>query len=238
MIDLDHAAFGTKIKNRTLPGQQARSPAKPLLRPAGKCSPAWRIELPGRLRQRKKRVEWGVLKFPLLAACGALALGAFAGCASPGLPPLRTVGHVDMDRYLGRWYVIANIPYFLENGKVASYDTYARRPDGKLDNLFTFRRGGLDAPEQSWHGTAWVTNTATNAEWKVRFIWPFSSTYLVLELDPDYRWAVVGTPGRGLLWILARERQMSAADYEHVLTLTERQGYDRTKIIRVPQPGP
>ncbi len=179
-----------------------------------------------------------MLKFSLLTTCGALVLGAFAGCSSPALPPLRTVGHVDMDRYLGRWYVIANIPYFLENGKVASYDTYAKRPDGKLDNIFTFRPGGLNAPEKSWHGTAWVTNTTTNAEWKVRFIWPFSSTYLVLELDPDYRWAVVGTPGRGLLWILARERQMSGADYEHVLALIERQGYDRTKINPVPQPGP
>lgn len=111
-----------------------------------------------------------MLKFSLLTTCGALVLGAFAGCSSPALPPLRTVGHVDMDRYLGRWYVIANIPYFLENGKVASYDTYAKRPDGKLDNIFTFRPGGLNAPEKSWHGTAWVTNTTTNAEWKVRFI--------------------------------------------------------------------
>jgi apolipoprotein D and lipocalin family protein len=190
------------------------------------------------LHYAKQSVEWGMLKLPLFTASGALALGALAGCASPVLPPLRTVRHVDMDRYLGRWYVIANIPYFLENGKVASYDTYARRSDGKLDNIFTFRKGGFDAPEQSWHGTAWVTNTTTNAEWKVRFIWPFSSTYLVLELDPDYRWAVVGTPGRGLLWILARERQMSALDYEHVITIIERQGYNRSKIVPVPQPTP
>ena len=179
-----------------------------------------------------------MLKFHLVTVGGALALGALAGCSSPVMPPLRTVAHVDMDRYLGRWNVIANIPYFLENGKVASYDTYAKRPDGKLDNIFTFRKGSFVAPEQSWHGTAWVTNTTTNAEWKVRFIWPFYSTYLVLELDPDYRWAVVGTPGRDLLWILARDRQMSAADYEHVLSLIEKQGYDRTKIKPVPQPAP
>ncbi len=150
--------------------------------------------------------------------------------------PLRTVSHVDLDRYLGRWYVIANIPYFLEKGKVASYDTYAKRPDGKLDNIFTFRDGGFDAPEKSWHGTAWVTNATTNAEWKVRFIWPLTSTYLVLELDPDYRWAVVGTPGRNLLWILARERHISADEYERILGLIEKQGYDRSKIALVPQP--
>lgn len=151
-------------------------------------------------------------------------------------PPLRTVPHVDMDRYVGRWNVIANIPYFLENGKVASYDTYARRPDGKLVNNFTFRKGSLDAPEQTWHGTAWVVNTETNAEWKVRFIWPFTSTYLVLELDPDYRWAVVGTPGRGLLWILARDHRLPDATYELILARIKAQGYDPAKLAKVPQP--
>lgn len=151
-------------------------------------------------------------------------------------PPLHTVAHVDLDRYLGRWYVIANIPYFLEKGKIASFDTYAKRPDGKLDNIFTFREGSFDAPEKSWRGTAWVTNSTTNAEWKVRFLWPLTSTYLVLELDPDYRWAVVGTPSRSLLWVLARERQLSAADYAQILGLLEKQGYDRTKIVPVPQP--
>jgi apolipoprotein D and lipocalin family protein len=178
-----------------------------------------------------------VFKLRLLTAGSALALGALAGCASTPLVPLRTVAHVDLDRYLGRWHVIANIPYFLENGKVASYDTYAKRPDGKLDNIFTFRKGRFDAPEESWRSTAWVTNPTTNAEWKVRFVWPFATTYLVLELDPAYRWAVVGTPGRNLLWILARERQMSATDYEHVLTLIAKQGYDRTKLKPVPQPA-
>jgi len=151
--------------------------------------------------------------------------------------PPRTVNHVDLDRYMGRWYVIANIPYLLEKGKVASFDSYARRPDGRLDNIFTFREGSLDAPEKSWKGVAWITNPETDAEWKVRFVWPFTSTYLVLELDPDYRWAVVGTPGRGLLWILARERRLSPADYEHILQLIERQGYDRTKLALVPQPA-
>jgi apolipoprotein D and lipocalin family protein len=146
------------------------------------------------------------------------------------------VAHVDLDRFLGRWYVIANIPYFLERGKVASYDTYARRPDGKLDNIFTFREGGFDAPEKSWHGTAWVTNPATNAEWKVQFLWPLRTTYLILELDPDYRWAVVGTAGRGLLWVLARERRLPAADYERILQRIEAQGYDRNRIAPVPQP--
>jgi len=152
-------------------------------------------------------------------------------------PPLRTVDHVDMDRYVGRWYVIANIPYFLEKGKVASYETYAKRPDGKLVNNFTFRKDSFDAPEKTWHGSAWVVNKTTNAEWKVRFVWPFTSTYLVLELDPDYKWAVVGTPGRGLLWILARDRQLPEATYDAIIDRIRAQGYDPSVIAKVPQPA-
>jgi len=78
-------------------------------------------------------------------------------------------------------------------------------------------------------------NIRTNAEWKVRFLWPFTSTYLVLELDPDYRWAVVGTPGRGLLWILARDRQLPAATYAAILERIRAQGYDPAQLAKVPQ---
>lgn len=158
------------------------------------------------------------------------------GCASTSeKTPLRTVDHVDLDHYLGRWYVIANIPYFFENGKVASYDTYTRRSDGKLGNNFTFRKGSFDAPEKTWHGTAEVVNTETNAEWKIQFVWPISSTLLVLELDPDYEWAVVGTPNRSLLWILARDRQLSDETYDAILKRIGAQGYDPNKIAKVPQ---
>lgn len=165
----------------------------------------------------------------------AAVLALLSGCATQ--PPLQTVAHVDLPRYSGRWYVIANIPYFLERGKVASYDTYALRPDGTLENNFTFRRESLSAPEVTWHGTARVTNPTTNAEWSVRFIWPFSADYRVIDLDPDYRWAVVGHPSRDLLWILARERQLPDELYQTIVQRTARQGYDPSRIAKVPQPA-
>lgn len=80
-----------------------------------------------------------------------------------------------------------------------------------------------------------MVNTRTNAEWKVRFVWPFTAMYLVLELDPDYRWAAVGTPGQGLLWVLARERQMTDATYAEILERIRAQGYDPARLAKVPQ---
>ncbi len=167
-----------------------------------------------------------------------LILVAFSltGCATSPTS-VHTVPHVDLKRYLGNWYVIANIPYVLEKGKVATYDTYSMRPDGRMDNVFTFRKGSLTAPEKSWHGVAWVANHESNAEWKVRFLWPLYSTYLVLELDPEYRWAVVATPGHKLLWVLARQRHLDDTTYAEILQRIAAQGYDPKRLAKVPQPA-
>jgi len=177
-------------------------------------------KIPGRLAIRR------------LLTFGALFL---AGCTTTP-PATRTVAGLDLNRYLGKWYVIANIPYLLEKGKVASYDTYSMRPDGRMNNFFTFRKGSLDAPEHTWHGVAWVVNRESNAEWRVRFLWPFYATYLVLELDPQYRWAVVATPGHNLLWVLARESRLDEVTYSMILQRIAAQGYDTNCLRQVPQP--
>jgi len=176
---------------------------------------------------------WPVGKQLLSLGCLAVLLG---GCATAP-PPTRTVDHVDLNRYLGKWYVIANIPYVLEKGKVASFDTYSMRPDGRMNNIFTFRKKSLTAPEKSWHGVAWVVNRESNAEWRVRFLWPFYSTYLVLELDAQYRWAVVATPGHKLLWVLARAPQLDETTYAEILQRIAAQGYDTNLLHQVSQPA-
>ena len=179
-----------------------------------------------------RKLKFGQLPIKWLLALAAVVL---AGCTTTP-PATRTVAKVDLNRYLGKWYVIANIPYLLEKGKVASYDTYSTRRDGRMNNIFTFRKSSLDAPEKSWHGIAWVVNRESNAEWRVRFLWPFYATYLVLELDPDYRWAVVATPGHKLLWVLARERQLNETTYSVILQRIAGQGYDTNHLNKVPQP--
>lgn len=163
------------------------------------------------------------------------SLLGLSACADPR-PPLVTVPSVDLDRYLGTWYVIANIPYFLEDGKVATADRYAKRPDGRFEITYIFRRGSFDAPEEEWHGVAWLPDPADTARWKVRFLWPLSADYLIIDLDSDYRWAVVGHPSRDYFWILARDRHLDPATYAGILTRAKAQGYDTTRVKAVPQP--
>lgn len=174
-----------------------------------------------------------------LAIAGTVAL-SLSSCSimNDSLPPLQTVEHVDLERYMGDWYVIAHIPYALEKGKVGTLDRYALRPDGRIDNIYLFRKGSLDAPLKQWKGVAWVHNQETNAEWRIQFVWPLRVPYFVVGLDPDYQWSLIGYPNRKLAWILARKPMMDDALYESMLDRLEAQGYDRSLIVKVPQRVP
>ena len=135
-------------------------------------------------------------------------LGGFlmvAGCASSTterlhLPPLRTVAHVDLSRYLGTWCEIASFPQRFQRGCTATTAIYTPRDDGKIDVLNRCRKDALDGPEKSAHGPARVDH-ATNAKLEVSFFRPFWGDYWIIDLADDYSYAVVGHPGRDYLWI-------------------------------------
>jgi apolipoprotein D and lipocalin family protein len=168
-----------------------------------------------------------------------LALTTLCACSSmknaTALPPLKTVPHVDLPRYMGDWYVFSHIPYSLEKGKVGTLDRYALRPDGKIDNIFLFRKGSLDAPLQAWNGVAWVADKTTNAEWRVQFIWPLRVPYLIIDLDKDYQWSVIGYPNRKLAWVLSRQPTLDPETYAGILKRLTAQGYDTSLLKQIPQ---
>lgn len=178
---------------------------------------------------------------PLILATLVLQLVA---CTSthPPMPvssaPARrptTVPHVDLPRYMGEWQVIAHVPYFLERGKVDTSDIYKLRSDGQIDNIYQFRKRTLDAPLQQWKARAWVVNKESNAEWKLQFLWPLTTTYLVVDLDPDYQWSVVTIPSRKLIWILARDRTLPDATYTGIVQRLQAAGFETSKLAKVPQ---
>ena len=170
----------------------------------------------------------------------ALVLGAgpvLATAARAGDRPLEVVPHVDLRRYLGTWYEIATIPQRFQKGCVGVTAEYALRNDGDIDVVNTCRQDTLDGKVRSVRGKAWVVDKATNAKLKVRFFWPFSGAYWIIELDPEYRWAVVGHPGRGYLWILSRTPQMDGALYDEIIRRVTAKGYDTSRIKKKLQPA-
>jgi apolipoprotein D and lipocalin family protein len=170
---------------------------------------------------------------------GLLVLLIASGCTSMK-EPLRPVPHVDLPRYMGDWYVIANIPYFAEKNCVDSIESYALRGDGDIDNWFTCRDKSFDAPmKRKANALAVVDDKASNAVWHVKFFKVISVKYVILDLDPNYQWVAVGHPSRNYGWVMSRSKTMDDATYEGVLKSLAGQGYDVSRFRKVPQqPAP
>ena len=160
----------------------------------------------------------------------SLLLGA---CASP--PPMATVDYVDIDRFMGDWYVIANIPTFVEKSAHNAVESYRLDDDGSIATTFTFRGGGFDGDERVYKPRGFIRNTETNAEWGMQFVWPIKADYRIIYLAEDYSQTVIGRAKRDYVWIMARTPSISEADYQRLVQLVADFGYDRSLIQRVPQ---
>ena len=147
-----------------------------------------------------------------------VALGFIAfGCATTAKdqPPLTVVDSVDLERYLGKWYEIASYPAWFQKGCTASTAEYSLLPDG-IWVVNRCRKDRPDGPLKESKGKAEIVDTATNAKLKVWFFWPFKGNYWIIDLDPDYKWAVVGEPSREYLWILSRAPTMEKSQFIRV----------------------
>jgi apolipoprotein D and lipocalin family protein len=138
---------------------------------------------------------------------------------------------------MGKWYDIASFPKRFQKGCVASSATYSLRKDGRVDVLNQCRDKTLDGKLRTAKGKAWVVDPKSNARLKVRFFWPFSGDYWIIDLAADYQYAVVGHPKRNYLWILSRSPQMDGAVYDGIIERLKKQHYDVRRLNRILQPA-
>jgi apolipoprotein D and lipocalin family protein len=156
------------------------------------------------------------------------------GLESVKLPPVPTVASVDLPRYMGRWYVIANIPTSFEKGAHNSVESYTLNEDGTIQTLFTCRKDSFDGETKTMKPRAFVRD-ATNAAWGLQFVWPLKVEHLIAYLSPDYSQTIIARTKRDYVWIMARTPTIPDADYESLAARVAELGYDRTKLQRVPQ---
>lgn len=173
------------------------------------------------------------MKKILLLLASVLPLSACTNHA-----PMATVDYVDIDRFMGDWYVVANIPTFLEKGAHNAVETYARNDDGSIATTFTFRDGGFDAERKEYNPTGFIKDTQTNALWGMRFIWPIKADYRIVYLDEDYTKTVIARKARDYVWVMARKPELTEKEYEEMRQFVASIGYDISKMSRVPQRWP
>ncbi|HQH28181.1 MAG TPA: lipocalin family protein [Oligoflexia bacterium] len=155
-----------------------------------------------------------------------------AGC-SAGLP-IYTVPAVDINRFMGDWYVIASIPTFLEKGAHNAVESYQLAPDGTIETTFSFNSGGFDGPKKVYRPRGFIVDGTGNAVWGMQFVWPIKAEYRVIFLNEDYSQTVIGRSKRDYVWIMAREPVVPQADYDKILSFLAEQGYDVDMLRLVP----
>lgn len=158
------------------------------------------------------------------------------GCATqPERESIRNQSYVDIERFMGDWYVIASIPTFLEKNAYNAMESYELDDDGTIKTTFSFRKGGFDGKQKQYNPRGFVFDTGSNAVWGMRFVWPIKSDYRIVYVNDDYSQTIIGRNKRDFVWIMARTPSISHEDYFSRAQMIREQGYDTHKLKLVPQ---
>ena len=165
------------------------------------------------------------LQLAVLVTLSILLLGCQGG------DNMEAVKDLDLDRFMGDWHVIANIPTFIEKNTTNNLESYSLRDDGNVDITFTVT---TEAGERkSYSATGFVLDQNQPSRWRVQFFWPVKFPFYVIELDEEYSYTVIGLPNRKYVWVMAREPQMDPVIYQDILARLSDIGYNVDDIQKV-----
>ena len=154
------------------------------------------------------------------------------GCQT--MKPIHTVDKVDLNRFMGDWYVIASIPTFIEKDAFNAMESYRIDDDGTVATTFSFNKGSLDGPVKEYNPRGFIQDKQSNAVWGMQFIWPFKAEYRIIYLSKDYSQTIIGRTKRDYVWIMARTNTIPNTDYERIVKFLKEQDYDTNNLRVVP----
>ena len=155
--------------------------------------------------------------------------------ACSSLPPIKTVNYVDLERFMGDWYVIACIPTLIEQDIYNAVESYQLNQDGTIQTTFTFKKGGFDGKPKKYEPKGFVVPNTGNALWGMQFIWPIKAEYRIVELDQDYQNTIIARNARDYVWLMSRQPKISDDQYNRYVLKINEMGYDVSKLVKVPQ---
>jgi apolipoprotein D and lipocalin family protein len=180
----------------------------------------------------------GHLKFATTAAI----LTALILAAAPHAPAqsATAIPKLDPDRLIGTYYEISRYPIKREKdclgNEVVLYALGDKRNSFQIvtscevkEDYFNYwdKRGKLDG--------------SANGKLKLNWLWPFTTSYWVLAIAPDYSWALVGTPNHKSLWILSHTPTLAPDILTGIQSQATAQGFNTAKLIPItqhPTPAP
>ncbi|MBC7475214.1 MAG: lipocalin family protein [Candidatus Sericytochromatia bacterium] len=160
---------------------------------------------------------------------GALAVGYYF-YSKKNFKDLETVQSVDLDKYAGKWYEIAVIPYMFEKNCSNTVAEYAVTDKGYVTVHNQCTKDFLEDKSESIDGKAYPVKGSNNSKLKVQFFPVLKGDYWIIDLDKDYKYAVVGTPNRKNLWILSRTPKMDEELYQELIEKAKAKDFDISKL--------
>lgn len=174
----------------------------------------------------------------ILPALGFVAFTLiFVSCSTKGEAP-PTASKLDKKRYAGVWHEIARLPHRFEKGLVAATATYGVNEDGTISVRNDGRKA--DGATTSIIGTAKPAKEGGDpGKLLVRFegfpVSLFAGDYWILDIDPAYRHALVGSPNKKFLWLLSKDPTAGRADFERQIAKAKELGFDTSELYFNPQ---
>jgi apolipoprotein D and lipocalin family protein len=185
------------------------------------------------MNRRKKQQ----LKETLALSLGAIAAaGATAGLVywykknAEQWEPLEVATNVDLQKYSGEWFEIARLPISFQKDCYAAKASYSIKDDGTIKVVNTCLNK-VTGESRSVEAVAWPKDPSDNARLKVQFFWPFTSDYNIIEVDPDYQYALVGTESRNHLWLLSRKPELDLDVTKSLIEKATSQGFNTPELI-------
>jgi len=163
----------------------------------------------------------------------AIALIALAACSSSEPPNQPLASQVDLERFMGSWYVYGYTPTMLDRDAYGATETYELRDDGKIQTTYRFRKGGPEGKEKTYRPVGWVHDSTSNAEWRMRFFGVFTAPYYVVYVSEDYQYTIIGHPNKRLAWIMGRSPQIASARYDALKARLASLDYDLSGFERI-----
>jgi stearoyl-CoA desaturase (Delta-9 desaturase) len=145
-----------------------------------------------------------------MIVAGAAGLAA---CQTPH-PPIATVDKVDLERFMGDWYVIANIPTFIERGAhnaVESYRLEAGRHASRPPSLSA--RAASTARPSATRRPATCATPARTRSGACSSSGPSRPSYRIVYLNDGLHPDGHRPRRRDYVWIMARTPAIPDADY-------------------------
>lgn len=166
----------------------------------------------------------------LILISGILLLAA---CSSNQVPNQKLASKVDIDKFMGTWYVHGYTPTAIDKGAWNGTETYERLPNGKIQTTYEFRKGSPDGKIKAYHPVGTIKDTVTNAEWRMRFFGVINAAYYILYVDAEHTFTVIGHPNKKYAWIMSRESKIPDESYSELRSELVEREYDLSKFVRM-----